>query len=70
VRYVADTLPEETQRLLLPAGDTQSVTPQTSGGAYVTVCRRLEADGALRDVLAGDSNRFVKANDRLTFRNV
>ena len=67
LRWVADVRPEKTQRLLVPAGGSQAVTPPTADGAYVTVCRELEVDGALRDVLVGDVDRFVKRADRLTF---
>ena len=68
LRWVADGRPERTQRLLIPAGASQAVTPPTEDGAYVTVCKELEMDGALRDVLVGDVDRFVKRADRLTFK--
>jgi hypothetical protein len=45
----------------------QAVTPPTSDGAYVTVCRELDVGGTLRDVLVGDVDRFVKRADRLTY---
>ena len=44
------------------------MTPPTADGVYVTVCKELEVDGALRDVLVGDVDRFVKRADRLTFK--
>ncbi len=65
LRWVSDRRPEKTQRLLIPAGATQAVTPPTADGAYVTVCRELEVDGSLRDVLVGDADRFVKRADVL-----
>ncbi len=40
------------------------MTPPTADGAYVTVCKE---DGAVRDVLVEDVDRFVKRADRLTF---
>ena len=69
LRWVADGRLEKTQRLQIPAGQSQAVTPPTADGAYVTVCRELEVDGAPRDVLVGDVDRFVKRADRLTFSN-
>ena len=67
LQWVSDKRPEKTQRLLIPAGATQAVTPPTDDGAYVTVCRELEVDGSLRDVLVGDVDRFVKRADLLKF---
>ncbi len=67
LRWVSDTRLEKTQRLLILAGGSQAVTPPTTDGAYVTVCKELEVDGASRDVLVGDVDRFVKRADRLTF---
>ena len=68
LRWVADGRHEKTQRLLVSAGESQAVTPPTADGVYVTVCKELEVDGALRDVLVGDVDRFVKRADRLTFK--
>ena len=67
LRWVPDKRPEKTQRLLIAAGATQAVTPPTADGAYVTVCRELDVDGSMRDVLVGEADRFVKRADVIKF---
>ncbi len=66
LRWIADARVEETQRLLLSAGESKAVTPQTKDGVYLSVCKEMDLDGAPRDVLLGDMNLFVKRADRIT----